>query len=332
VFVVVVVMVATGLAAALALTDWIGGGHERAGAPNPRAGPGAPSTTAPGSGLEIPRTTTPATTRDPALWPFATDSPWNTPLGSRATFDSREVASDGEINASNGFGVSVGGAGYPLVDQATGRPDQESHYSFIDPERMVAEEWYEYQNPANPNRNSSITDLRGDGLHTTVAPGTGRHHQQRASQVSQLGGLIRVADIQRGVIPHALALALPDRTLRNGYVWPAFGQDGDAAVAYHGFVPMGSLVAIPSWVPMPSGLSRVGQMIWYALSHYGAYVVDRTTPSSVLMAEAAADPLVDPARNDMTAIMSQVRLVTNSDRTQVGGPGTRLAPWAPALR
>jgi hypothetical protein len=133
------------------------------------------------------------------------------------------------------------------------------------------------------------------------------------------------------VIPHALALALPNRTLRSGYVWPAYGQDGDAANTYRGFVPMGSLVAIPSWVPMPSGLSPVGQMIWNALSHYGAYVVDRTTPSSVLAAEAATDAQVEAARQDMTAIMSQVRIVTNTGQFQVGGPGERLAPRAPPL-
>jgi hypothetical protein len=280
----------------------------------------------------VPTTSAPAPTRDAATWPFASDSPWNTPLGSGATFDARPVASGGEINTDNGFGVSVGSAGYPLVDQAAGRPDQESHYSFIQSDGVTAVEWYEYQNPSNPNRNSSITDLRGDGLHTAAGPGTGAHHQQRASQVSQLAGLIRVADLQKRVIPHALSIALPDRALRYGYVWPAFGQDGNAASAYRGFVPMGSLLAIPPGVSMPAGLSPPGQMIWYALSHYGAYVVDRTSPSSVLFAEAAADSAINPARGDVAATMSQVRLVTNNGPTQVGGPGFRVAPLAPALR
>jgi hypothetical protein len=278
-----------------------------------------------------PATTAPPATRQLATWPFARYSPFNVPLGSGATFDGRQVAQGGEINTDNGFGVSVGGAGYPLVDQASDRSDHESHYSFISPDGVTAEEWYKYQDPSNPNRNSSITDLRGDGLRTSVSPGTGRHRQQRASQISQLAGLIRVADLERGAIPHALAIALPNRTLRKGFVWPAYGQDGDAWRAYQGFVPMGALVAIPSWVQAPPGLSPAGRMVWTALQRYGAYVVDRTGPSSVLEAEAAADALIDPARGDMVAIMSQVRVVTNSSQTQVGGPGIRLAPLAPAI-
>ena len=157
----------------------------------------------------------------------------------------------GNINASNGWGVSVGGADQPFVDQAHTLAYHEGHVSLIRGDGVTADEWYQYYNIGNPNRNSSITNLRGDGLHTNAGPGTGPVHQQRASQVSQLGGLIRSADLALGVIPHALAVALPNSTLRSGWVWPAFGQDGDGASIYSGFVPMGALVAIPSDVPMP---------------------------------------------------------------------------------
>jgi hypothetical protein len=269
--------------------------------------------------------------RDVTTWPFASSSPWNMPRGDGATFDGRQVAGGGAINASNGWGVSVGGADQPFVDQAHSLPYHEGHVSLIRADGVTADEWYQYYNYASPNRNSSITNLRGDGLHTNAGPGTGRVHQQRASQVSQLGGLIRSADLALGVIPHALAVALPNGALRSGWVWPAFGQDGDAPTAYHGFVPMGSLVAIPSWMPMPGGLSHAGQMIWTALRNYGAYVVDRTSPSSVLVAEAAAEGSIAPARRDMAAIMSQVRLVTNSGPGSPGGPGNRLAALAPPV-
>jgi len=269
--------------------------------------------------------------RDVTTWPFASTSPWNMPRGDGATFDGRQVASGGNINASNGWGVTVGGADQPWVDQAHTLAYQEGHVSIVRADGVTAEEWYQYYNLGNPNRNSSITDLRGDGLRTNISPGTGSLHQQRASQVSQLGGLIRSADLATGFIPHALAVALPNGTLRSGWVWPATSQDGDAATAYTGFVPMGSLLAIPSGTPMPPGLSAAGQMIWTALRDYGAYVVDRTTPSSVLFAEAAAEGAVSPARRDLPAIMSQVRLVTNSGPGSVGGPGNRLAPLAPPV-
>jgi hypothetical protein len=109
-----------------------------------------------------------------------------------------------------------------------------------------------------------------------------------------------------------------------------------------GWVPYGSLLAIPSNVPMPSGMSAAGQMIWTALRNYGAYVVDCMGPVSGatnsltgLRAEAAAAGAVAPAQNDMAKIAAQLRRVTNNttDRgaTNLGGPGTRLAPLAPPL-
>ena len=267
--------------------------------------------------------------RDVTTWPFASTSPWNMPRGDGASFDGRQVASGGNINTGNGWGVSVGGADQPLVDQAHNLPSHEGHVSLIRPDGVTADEWYQYYNLGNPNRNSSITNLRGDGLHTNAGPGTGPFHQQRASQVSQLGGLIRSADLGLGVIPHALAIALPNSALQSGFVWPAFNQDGDGASNYSGFVPMGGLLAIPASVPMPPGMTAAGQMIWTALRNYGGYVVDRTGPSSVLFAEAAAEGAIGAARRDLPAIMSQVRLVTNSGPGSVGGPGNRLAPLAP---
>ena len=294
--------------------------------------PAATTTTQPPSPPAPPPPPPAVGQRDARTWPFASTSPWNMPRGDGAAFDGRQVATGGNINSANGWGVSVAGAGYALVDQATsGNAYYEGHVSIIRGDGVTADEWYQYYNPSNPNRNSSVTNLRGDGLHTNAGPGTGPVHQQRASQVSQLGGLIRLADLNRGVIPHALSIALPNVTLRSGWVWPAFGQDGDGASAYTGFVPMGSLIAIPSGVPMPAGLSPAGQMIWTALRNYGAYVVDRTSPSSVLVAEAAAQGAVSPAIGDLSRIMPQVRMVTNNSPATLGGPGTRLAPLAPQL-
>jgi hypothetical protein len=269
--------------------------------------------------------------RDVRFWPFASNSVWNTPRGAGATFDSREIVANGEINASNGFGVSVGNAGYPLADQIDTNRYAESHYSFIDSDGMTATEWYQYQNPGNVNRNNSITDLRGSGIVTGIDPGpVGSANQQRASKVSQLGGLIRVYDLDQGAIRHALSVALPNSALKPGWVWPAAGQDGDAATAYQGFVPMGSFLAIPSDAPMPAGMSAAGQMIWTALRDYGAYVVDRGATAPIV-AEAAAQAAVAPARADLASIWPQVRVVTNAARDAVGGPGARLAPPAPPV-
>jgi len=256
---------------------------------------------------------------------------WNTPRGASATFDSRQVSASGEINANNGFGVSVGSAGYALVDQINTNPYAESHYSFMNADGVSATDWYQYQNTGNVNRNNVLVDLRAGGIWGSGMQNgpVGSVHQVRASKVSQLGGLIRLYDLQQGVIRHALSIALPNSALKSGWVWPAAGQDGDAASAYYGFVPMGSYLAIPSTATMPAGMSSAGQMIWTALRNYGGYVVDRGS-TAPLFAEAAAASTVNPARADLAKIWPQVRMVTNAGPSAVGGPGSRLAPLAPA--
>jgi hypothetical protein len=285
----------------------------------------APDSTAPTT------TTAPAerpvvASRDPRMWPFASNSPWNTPRGAGATFDPRPVVPGPlGLSANNGYGVSVGGAGYPLVEQ----PPGEYHYSIYRPDGMVADEYYMY---GRPGQNHVVTDLRGSGV------GVG---YDVATQVSQLGGLIRLYDVQQGVIPHVLQMNCAPTVLSAGIAWPALSGD-DFKATNTGFVPYGGLVAIPSDVAMPPGMSTVGRMIWTALRNYGAYCVDAqgrvggaTETLSSLRVEAAADQVVDPARAEMGQIGAQLRWVTNNttDRgaTNVGGPGSRLAPPAPPL-
>jgi hypothetical protein len=260
--------------------------------------------------------------RDARLWPFASDSPWNTPLGDGATFDARPVVPGPfNISAANGYGVSVGGAGYQLVDQ----PGGEYHYSIYRADGVTVDEYYRY---GHTNQNAMVTDALGDGV------GVG---WDTATQLSQLGGLIRVWDLQRGVIAHALQLGAAATILNSTAVWPAKSVDAYAK-SNTGFLPYGSLLAIPKDAAMPAGLSPVGEMIWTALRDYGGYIADAqgqvggpTESFTSLRAEAAADGLVAALQPDLSKIGPQLRWVTNSSQSQVGGPGARLAPLAPDL-
>ena len=99
-------------------------------------------------------------------------------------------------------------------------------------------------------------------------------------------------------------------------------------------MPEGSLLAIPAGTPRPAGLSPLGNAIFDALTHYGAYVVDSTGGSgaAVFFVEpAASQPPVDAARPDMRSIMPLLRKVKNNSSAAPGGPGTRLAPTAPIV-
>jgi hypothetical protein len=256
------------------------------------------------------------------------------PRGSGATFDSRIIVPGPfNISSANGYGTCVGGAGYALN---TSCDLGEGHYSVFRADGYTVDEYYHGRTTngaVTSYINHMVTDARGLGVDVGW---------DTATKESQLAGTIRLADIQKGVIPHALQIINAATILAKTAVWPATGVDGYAG-SNTGFLPYGALVAIPSNATMPSGMSAVGQMIWTALRNYGAYVSDCQGPVggstqnfTSLRAEGAAASAVSPAvGTDMAKIGAQLRWVTNNttDRgaTNLGGPGTRLAPLAPPL-
>jgi hypothetical protein len=254
------------------------------------------------------------------------------PRGDGATFDSRSVVPGPfNINAASGYGVCVGGAGYALNTSCN---SGEGHYSLYRADGVTVDEYYGYNSSTGGYVNHMVTDARGYGV------GVG---YDVATQMSQLGGLIRTWDLQQGVIRHALQFIAAPTVLNNQVVWPAVSADSYiTGNPNRGFVPYGSLLAIPSNAVMPSGMSAAGQMIWKALRDYGAYVNDSqgvpgsaTQNFSSIRVEGAAQSLVSPAGADMAKIGAQLRWVTNNTKdrgaTNLGGPGNRLAPLAPPL-
>lgn len=253
-------------------------------------------------------TTVPVVTRDARLWPFRSTDPFNTPLGDQAAFDTRALGPTPNINTL-GYGVTINGAGYSSPAQHDG---VENHITTIQPDGVSVLDYI----GVPPVKNGGPYDIRT----SAIGAGTG------ASHIGRLAGVLRQDDMVNG-IRHALKLSLPGSMLKKGWVWPAQGQDASTS-DYAGFVPIGSLVGIPRSATMPTGMSPAGQKVWTALRTYGGYVTDR---GGAIMAEATADAAVNPARADMSKIWSQVRMVTNSTPTNIGGPGARLAPVAPPI-
>jgi hypothetical protein len=160
------------------------------------------------------------------------------------------------------------------------------------------------------------------------------------SGIANIAGLIRRYDIRQGVIRHALGCALDADALKLNWVWPANQQDGDAASTYKGAIPMGSLLFIPQGVAKPASVTDpLGIMIWNAFQQYGCYVFDRAqTTGRRLSLGAEAGTKADCDRlqgtGQLGAIIGQVRRVSNNSTdgiTNVGGPGTRVAPTIPAV-
>jgi hypothetical protein len=103
-----------------------------------------------------------------------------------------------------------------------------------------------------------------------------------ASGISYLATAVTEADVASGSIDHPLALQLP---LCQGEVAPADRSDcGDNP----GTPSEGMLFRLPASLPMPSGLTPFGQMVFRALQSYGAYVTDHSG-AVVIVAEDPAD-------------------------------------------
>jgi hypothetical protein len=93
----------------------------------------------------------------------------------------------------------------------------------------------------------------------------------RAGKTPLMGGTVTIAEVQAGVIPHAVGLVAPARVIANRHVYPAFGHDGmdtdpDA-------LPDGLRLRLRADAPL-DGLTPLARMIGQACQVFGAYVVD----------------------------------------------------------
>ncbi|MEK7951881.1 GDSL-type esterase/lipase family protein [Luteolibacter soli] len=246
--------------------------------------------------------------RDPWLWPFASDSIWNMPLGSGAVLvpaglnSNGGVAIDPEILARTNPGApqreifapagwetreggsqSLGTAGFNddlIVPDA--RKNWTPNYSaaVLQPDGFTVENLGPI---CRPREGSPVwayrfpkTDLRGDGI-------TGSHG---GSGLSALGGSIRRGELlDEQPIRHAIKVNIFCEKFtyfgkeRAGFRWPSDRADSYAAKGYKGSNPavvMGSLLCLKPDLDL-SGLglkTTVARKLAQALQDYGAYISD----------------------------------------------------------
>ncbi|MEO7369673.1 MAG: hypothetical protein ABIZ69_02345 [Ilumatobacteraceae bacterium] len=120
-------------------------------------------------------------------------------------------------------------------------------------------------------RSAEATWAIGDIVNGQGA-GSPNNDGSRASNFSWAGGLITGDDLARGLIDHALVVALNGTMLKGGsdYVFPATAWEDNGS----GPIKMGSRIGIPATVARPAGLTPLGNMVFDALQHYGAFVGD----------------------------------------------------------
>jgi hypothetical protein len=283
--------------------------------------------------------------REATQWPFASSDPWNTPLGSGATFDSGPaVPSPQGINGGSNSDYSIpvyyagssdpqvtvnvaagqGGGSQPgphtiwLPGNAQPAPGGDHSIVIVEPDRLHADDMWLFDRGTLTYGAFLHYDLRGSGFLGWM----------RGGGSSFLAGLIRPAEIHAGSIPHVLAFAstiAPPGWARPCPVWPGVTCDGAQEAL---------MLAIPPGTPKPAGLSPLASAIFDTLQHYGAYDVDNAGANVFYTESNQTDPgdatAVDAAANDMSRVMPLMRWVTNNASPN-GTPGTRLASPAPGV-
>lgn len=287
-------------------------------------------------------------TRQPWRWPFSADSPWNIGVGSEAVFEGPGEARTRALHDERAWPwLNVEEYSQPIV-RATRRDrlatvttaqgpvvryripagaapsgGTDGHLHVVDPSGDVLHEAWKMQGEGTTRAvgRYARTDLRSSGV------GQGG---VRAYGGSAIAGLIRIAELEVGRIPHALALALTDEQLGRGPVWPATEEDGNAARTYRGILPMGTYAAIPPGVDVTTlGLSREGVLVARALQRYGTYVVDRADAFTFFAEPGLDREIVARLRADIRAIRPHLRVVANNGPDRVNGGGEYRVRRAP---
>ena len=274
--------------------------------------------------------------RIPGMWPFAAESPWNTPVGSAAQFAPVEGVSlaeldftfverrivllrdtdpivrvklpDGRLEAVHLDERVVGGGmrgGFPLIA--------------VNLRENMVIEIFGLRRPARHEATAnaiSRTSLLGPGFGGSAASAFGG---------STLGGMIRSGELDRGIF-HALALRLPADRL-SGFTWPATTAP---SVGGGGNVRIGTLLALPpdfvpeSIAPPGTAANRIAR----ALRDYGAYVVgvEKAGYAGLALDGLESHPGVP------RELLTLLKVVANNSATTPGGGGERKQPAAPPWR
>jgi hypothetical protein len=133
---------------------------------------------------------------------------------------------------------------------------------------------------------------RNEGYYTPAAwPGAQTNWGASASSLPVIGGTIRLRDLERGRIDHALALALPFPR-RGVFAWPAQRTDGRGGPRT---LPEGARLRLDPRLDISSlGLPPLTRMMAEAAQRHGIIVRDGTHEAIGFFAEDATRTGTDP--------------------------------------
>ncbi len=248
--------------------------------------------------------------RDKLLWPFSSDSIWNTSIGSDATYQSAGIVSNSTGGSPTYFSqdedviamtpsapltsVYYSGVGWTGGDRCALQGDliatvpvptdyvlpnsgENNSAAFLSPDGQTVEQNQPFTRCV---AGGSATTLVAFANTSIYGPGPAGAHG--GSGLSALGGTIRLGEFTSGKIHHVMKVEL----LAAQYYyccaphWPATVVDDYAdPTTYGGSNPSlgpGSLLALSPGFDLNSLTTTPGKILAQAFKDYGAYVVDDT--------------------------------------------------------
>lgn len=233
--------------------------------------------------------------------PFAATSAWNSPIPANPTIDPGSAAMVANLSAVvNGkyraallyeFGIPIWTADrtygtrlvdctspwgacqletagqVPLTSAMTPHVGSDGAMVVVDYAKGDAYEYWQY------NWNNGVPRTSWGGVTSNVHDGDGRGSGATGAGVSRLAGVVRVHEMQAGVIPHALVFST-SFCGTGEFRFPATKTDGKYSGA--GKVPEGARVQLDPSINVDAipGITAAEKMVARALQTYGAYNID----------------------------------------------------------
>lgn len=300
--------------------------------------------------------------RDPVNWPFAASSPWNTPIGSAATY-----AEPTGIDLAAGIRMYDAYQAHPtLRASASSTTSTLSLYRHNDPTPVASLRYAPSDIPGNTQNfalvaedGKTLYDLTGARLNGTdiianqvvVADLTGsgmpgEYNAPTPSGMSDYAGSLCADDfngpINRvlGAVFHPSILAKkPDG---NAHVWPATQTPNNyearfGALRESGNLHIGTLLAIPRDVDLATigvGTSGPAYEMARAFQNYGLYLKNPLFGSAQgpllgMCGDLRSATLPRDFNQQLARVASHLKVVENNGPNSVGGGGTPSQPAAP---
>lgn len=287
--------------------------------------------------------------RNPLLWPFRSDSPWNTPLGRGAQYDpvpGRQLLADSPVvDALRSRRPLMGGPAQPLhaiwvngVRQADARFPDSSALPVVTRDALVLlQSGRRYAHELRGVTVRADGDLEAEAVERIDLAGPGFVSAPNAAVpfgLAGLGGLLRAGELENG-IRHALAARVPRDRLggrrdfaRPSTIWPASGGD----VPDTEFLNIGTLLALPPEVDIRklAGDSGPAYELARALQDYGVYVTGTIGAPFALLTDGA-ERNASQFDGLLNQLVPMLQVVRNNTPQTPGGGGEPRRPSAPAF-